>query len=209
LSWIQVVHQDAPLTAQAIIVQLPVEPSQPVVLPIQPAQQARPGRAVTAPVRPRSVLKPPPSGDPTPHAAPAAVVNSLPTTSAQMGDAVPAAALNAPGLNPRISAQTDLASHVKTEAVKLPSSDASYLNNPAPTYPPLSRRLGEQGKVVIHVLIGKEGQARQAEVTVSSGFDRLDQAALQTVLGWRYAPGTRDGLAQDMWFNVPVNFKLN
>jgi protein TonB len=91
---------------------------------------------------------------------------------------------------------------------QLPSSDADYLQNPKPAYPPLSKRLGEQGKVVVRVLIGADGIAQQAELRQSSGFDRLDQAALQTVLKWRYVPGKRAGIAQAMWFNVPINFVL-
>ncbi len=90
----------------------------------------------------------------------------------------------------------------------LPSESADYLNNPAPSYPALSRRLGEQGKVVIRVLIGKDGMPQQGNIDQSSGYSRLDQAALRAVMGWRYVPGQRNGLAQDMWFNVPVHFAL-
>lgn len=93
--------------------------------------------------------------------------------------------------------------------VVLPSSDADYLNNPAPSYPAISRRLGEQGKVVIRVLIDKDGKPQQGEIEHSSGYARLDQAALRAVMGWRYVPGLRNGTAQDMWFNVPINFTLN
>jgi protein TonB len=94
-------------------------------------------------------------------------------------------------------------------AVVLPSSNAEYLNNPSPSYPAISRRLGEQGKVVIRVLIGKDGKPQQGDIHQSSGYARLDQAALRAVMGWRYVPGQRDGMAQDMWFNVPINFALN
>jgi protein TonB len=92
--------------------------------------------------------------------------------------------------------------------IELPSSDAAYLNNPKPSYPALSRRLGEQGKVVVRVLIGVDGTAQQAEIRSSSGYDRLDQAALATVRSWRYTPGRRNGVAEAMWFNVPINFVL-
>ncbi len=92
--------------------------------------------------------------------------------------------------------------------IELPSSDAAYLNNPKPAYPPLSRHLGEQGKVVVRVLIGVDGTAQQAEIRSSSGYDRLDQAALATVRSWRYTPGRRNGVAEAMWFNVPINFVL-
>jgi protein TonB len=93
--------------------------------------------------------------------------------------------------------------------VQLPSSDADYLQNPKPAYPPMSKRLGEQGKVVLRVFIGVDGTAQQADIKQSSGFDRLDQAALNTVLRWRYVPGKRAGVAEAMWFNVPINFVLN
>ncbi len=92
--------------------------------------------------------------------------------------------------------------------VELPSSDADYLQNPKPAYPAISKRLGEQGKVVVRVLIGTDGTAQKAEIQQSSGFDRLDQAARTTVLKWRYVPGKRGGVAQAMWFNVPIHFVL-
>ena len=41
-------------------------------------------------------------------------------------------------------------------ALVLPSTDADYLNNPKPPYPPLSKRLREQGKVVVRTLIGAD-----------------------------------------------------
>jgi periplasmic protein TonB len=90
---------------------------------------------------------------------------------------------------------------------QLPSSSAEYLNNPLPTYPALSLRLNEAGKVVVRVLIGKNGLALDGSIDQSSGYDRLDQAALRAVLKWRYVPGRVDGQAQDMWFDVPINFK--
>ena len=92
--------------------------------------------------------------------------------------------------------------------MELPSSQADYLNNPHPRYPALSKRLGEQGTVVVRVRIEADGSASQAQVLTSSGFERLDQTALQTVLRWRYVPGKRDGVAEAMWFNIPINFVL-
>jgi protein TonB len=72
----------------------------------------------------------------------------------------------------------------------------------------MSKRLGEQGTVIIHVLIGVDGLAQQAEIRQSSGFDRLDQIALKTVKSWRYVPGKRGGVAEAMWFDVPIKFEL-
>jgi protein TonB len=82
------------------------------------------------------------------------------------------------------------------------------LNNPLPVYPPLSKRLGEQGQVLVKVLISAQGYAQQAAIAQSSGFKRLDEAALNAVHSWRFVPGKRGGVPEAMWFNVPVEFGL-
>ena len=92
--------------------------------------------------------------------------------------------------------------------IELPSSSADYLNNAPPPYPPLSKRLGEQGKVIVRAFIEVNGTASKAEIRTSSGYERLDQTALQTVLKWRYIPGKRAGVPEAMWFNIPINFVL-
>lgn len=94
-------------------------------------------------------------------------------------------------------------------AVVLPSSDADYLHNPPPAYPRMSRRLGEQGTVLVRVLISTEGRAEKAEIRSSSGYPRLDEAALETVQRWRYVPGQRAGKPEAMWFSVPIRFVLD
>jgi protein TonB len=92
--------------------------------------------------------------------------------------------------------------------IELPSSDADYLQNPRPVYPPMSKRLNEQGTVLVRVLIGVDGTAQQAEIQQSSSFDRLDKAAMATVLQWRYVPGKRAGKPEAMWFTVPIVWVL-
>ena len=91
----------------------------------------------------------------------------------------------------------------------LPSLHAAYLHNPPPVYPAMSRRLGETGRVIVRVLIGPDGHAQDARISHSSGFDRLDRLALETARDrWRYVPGTRNGVPEAMWFDVPFNFVL-
>ena len=97
---------------------------------------------------------------------------------------------------------------VAPTGLEWPSADADYLQNPKPAYPAMSKRLGEQGRVIVRVLIGLDGVAQQAEIRQSSGFERLDQAALATVQRWRYVPGKRAGVPEGMWFNVPISFVL-
>lgn len=160
-------------------------------------------------VRPAPVL-PAPVKEPIAKAAvpvqaaapqPLAIADATPSPNAPTGAATPQPAA------PALVAPVTVAPPAPAR-VELPSSDADYLQNPKPPYPALSKRLGEQGKVLVRVLIGVDGTAQKAEIKQSSGFDRLDQAALGTVLRWRYVPGKRAGVPEAMWFSVPINFVL-
>jgi len=95
------------------------------------------------------------------------------------------------------------------EEITQPRSDAAHLNNPAPNYPPMSRRLGEQGRVLLDVYILANGTVGELRIKQSSGFSRLDQAALQTVKTWRYQPARRGQQAIDFWYVQPLSFSLN
>lgn len=90
-----------------------------------------------------------------------------------------------------------------------PRSDAAHLNNPAPSYPSMSRRLGEQGRVILEVYILANGTVGEAKIKESSGFFRLDNAALQAVKKWRYQPARRGQQAIDFWYVQPLSFSLN
>ena len=62
-----------------------------------------------------------------------------------------------------------------------------------PAYPPLSRRLGEEGKVVLRVELDEQGNISSTRLATASGFPRLDEAALAAVKTWRCTPARRDG----------------
>jgi len=121
--------------------------------------------------------------------------------------AAPAPAPSTPAATPAGNQRP--AANATAAAVVLPSTSADYLNNPAPPYPRQSKRLGEEGTVVIRVLITPEGRAEKAEIRTSSGYARLDDTALTTVKAWRFVPGQRNGLPEAMWFNVPIRFVLD
>lgn len=173
-----------------------IEAPQPQVPPAPPPPQAAPSPAPRPQPRPAPAPRPEPVASPSPAPSPLAP---------QVAPAEPAAAAPAP---PAPAAPAAPAAPPAPPAVVLPSSQADYLNNPRPPYPALSRRLGEQGKVTLRVFIETDGTASRAEIRTSSGFDRLDQAALQTVLRWRYVPGKRGGTPEAMWVTVPINFVL-
>lgn len=92
--------------------------------------------------------------------------------------------------------------------ITLPVTHAAYLNNPHPAYPRQSKRLGEQGSVLLLVEIDVDGSASQVKIQQSSGHARLDRAALETVIKWRFIAGKKAGVPQKMWVNIPINFVL-
>jgi protein TonB len=63
----------------------------------------------------------------------------------------------------------------------------------APAYPAQSRRLGEEGTVVLRVELDESGRVAVARVSRSSGHARLDEAVLGVVKSWRCTPALRDG----------------
>jgi len=86
--------------------------------------------------------------------------------------------------------------------------DADYLNNPAPVYPMLSRRKGEQGKVQLLVQVNAQGLADKVEIQTGSGYPRLDSAALEAVKRWRFVPARRGDEAIAASVVVPIVFRL-
>jgi protein TonB len=89
-----------------------------------------------------------------------------------------------------------------------PRFDADYLDNPAPAYPSLSRRLGEEGRVLLRVFVDPDGSAARVEVRDSSGFERLDKVARDTVGRWRFVPARQGDRAVGAWVLVPISFSL-
>ena len=85
---------------------------------------------------------------------------------------------------------------------------AAYLRNPKPSYPNLSRRLSEQGTVVLRVFVTMGGDATRVELKESSGFSRLDHAALSAVQNWKFVPAKRGEQPVAAWVVVPIKFSL-
>lgn len=93
--------------------------------------------------------------------------------------------------------------------IEPPSFGAAYLNNPAPAYPMQARRMGEQGKVLLKVLVSQDGKAETVKVDTSSGHQKLDQAAIDAVKKWSFVPAKRSNQPISAYVLVPVNFTLN
>ncbi len=97
----------------------------------------------------------------------------------------------------------------KAVVKKAPAIDPKFKRRFQPDYPPTSRRLGEEGSLVLQVLVGPDGKVQDGKVKTSSGFSRLDEAALKHALrAWRFTPGTEDGAPVTIWHSVRVTFKI-
>ena len=85
-----------------------------------------------------------------------------------------------------------------------PSFNAGYLHNPPPRYPSMSKRLGEQGRVLMRVMVSAAGEAMNVSLHASSGSTRLDEAAIDAVANWRFVPAKRNGHAVSASVLVPI-----
>jgi periplasmic protein TonB len=94
------------------------------------------------------------------------------------------------------------------EKIELPKFGVAYLNNPAPEYPNMAKRAGEQGRVLLKVFVSESGHPETVEIEKSSGFDRLDQAALSAVKSWQFIPAKKGDKTISAYVKVPLKFSL-
>jgi protein TonB len=198
------------LLLRAVEVVVPVEILSQIIDPPKPAPPPPPPPPAP-PAPPREPVVRPKAPAPRPAPKPMAIQDPTPAPAAPVGVTTPPAPL--PPIEQPVAAAPEPApppppAPPAPPRIQLPSTDAAYLQNPSPVYPAISRRLGEQGKVVVRVLIGTDGAPERVEIKRSSGFDRLDRAATDYVMKCRYVPGKVNGVVQAMWYEAPVNFVL-
>ncbi len=208
LPGVPVLVPPAPLAVR--LVEEPAPDVLPKPLPVAPRMPEPPRKAPPTPVR-RSAPAPVAAAAPVPILAAEAPPK---TADEPVAPVAPARADPIPAVMPQAVAEAPASRPVAAEpmaAPKLvaPRFDAAYLSNPPPAYPPLSRRLGEEGKVVLRVFVEPDGQPAQVELRTSSGHARLDEAALGAVRRWRFVPARRGEAAVAAWVLVPLNFTLN
>ena len=197
-----------PERVAAITVQMvspTVSNATPTARPTQAAPAARPNQAAKpstnralvpdAPVSPANVAS---TAEPIKAAAPNEVTKTANTVSSKSASAESATAAPTT-VKPTASADA---------GVTAPRFDAAYLQNPAPSYPPLARRAGEQGKVVLQVYVEPTGSASTVQLHQSSGADRLDQSAISAVRQWKFVPAQRGSEPIGAWVLVPIVFNL-
>lgn len=160
---------------------------------------------MAAPTVPERVI---PLPAPAPPAPPAWSPLSPPTVVSTASEAaVPMAAPASPQNEPAPAA---VALPVQVTPppppAQIPPSAVQYLEPPKLVYPRASVRNGERGRVMVRVFIDIHGWPQQVEVAVSSGFTRLDEAALTAVRLARFKPYQLDGVPVSGWALVPADF---
>lgn len=178
-----------PLPAPVATLMVQVLPPAPA-----PAPEVVPPRPKPAERRPTPQPRPVPQPQTLATQAPAPATAAEAPVAKEAPPAPPAAPVTAPA--------------PIAPAVSQPRFDADYLSNPAPAYPALSRRLGEEGKVLLRVFVEPAGRPSQVEIKAGSGSPRLDQAAQEAVWRWKFIPARRGDEAVGAWVQVPIVFNL-
>lgn len=173
-----------------------IAPPAPKLVPIVEPQQV----AQVKPVRKLMVKKIRPIETPAERLVEA-------TTEEPKEEAVPDAS---PVLAPVAEAKSlPKAAPAVEEKIEPPKFGVAYLNNPAPNYPPMARRAGEEGRVLLRVLVSESGAATEVNLEKTSGSERLDQAAMNAVKNWRFIPAKKNNEAFSAYVLVPIKFSLD
>ncbi|HEY8218902.1 MAG TPA: energy transducer TonB, partial [Methylobacter sp.] len=173
---------------------LPLETMpEPIMVSLLSAPQAAPQKPALPPAKPTEQLqKPIKKPVKTPISKPVVPIikpASLPAAPSVEQPPMPATPTSSPATEAQAKPTNNKAAD--TQAYQSPSFNAAYLNNPAPNYPSVSRRLGEQGLVLLRVQVTADGTAESVELQTGSGSSRLDQAALEAVKKWQFVPAKR------------------
>lgn len=175
----------------------PLKVETPPPAPLEPVDEPEP--VITkevAPPPPPPILKEKPKPQPKPQPTKVPVAQTAPVTEAKTESVAQPAAASAPPVA------------LPVEQKPLVRAEADYLNNPKPSYPRLSKRMGEQGEVRLRVLVAADGRVASVQLSRSSGFERLDEAAMESVKQWRFKPASQGGEALETWVEIPVKFVL-
>jgi len=95
-----------------------------------------------------------------------------------------------------------------TALVTMPNPFAKGLDNPKPPYPLMSRRLNEEGKVVLNVCVSLSGLVENLKLEKTSGHQRLDDIAIETVKKWKFIPAKTQDRDINACYLLPVRFIL-
>jgi protein TonB len=159
---------------------------------------------------PAPKIEMPKAAAPTPVQAPAPKHSTPVKTPVAAASNTPAPAAPAAAPSPVAAASEAAAAPAAPSVPAMPKtvSGVEYIQAPQPEYPPLAKRNGEQGKVMLRVLVNERGRPERVEIAQSSGSPRLDEAARQAAMRALFKPHLEDGRAIAVFAMVPINFSL-
>jgi protein TonB len=178
---------------------------EPQVTPAPPRQAPKPE---PLPVKPKPKPKAKPKPQPVKAPEPLPVLAVPEEVPAPVAPPVEVPVAKAPESPPIEASPVEVPPALPPPPLVPPRFDADYLSNPSPEYPALSRRLGEEGQVVLRVRVSAEGLPVRVEVKRSSGFKRLDEAAVGAVKRWKFVPARRSETPVEAWVLIPISFTL-
>jgi protein TonB len=151
---------------------------------------------------------PPPASKPPPQAPKAVVVAPVPLLQVpRPAPVVPVAIQPAPAAPP-MAVSAPPAPPAPPSKVRATDLSTRVISAVPPHYPTESRRRHEQGTVVLGLTLDVNGKVADISVVHSSGYRRLDEAALRAVRKWRWAPTMRDGQPAIVQGQVEIPFVL-
>ena len=205
----QVAHASEPVEKTSEPETLAEAPVEPVPAPLleptpPPVAEAAPVLAAVPPPPARKPDPPKPSDRPQAHTKPAEIAPAEPQPRQPESSATAAqlAAL------PDDGEGSDSAVAPGADTVVLPRYQAGGVVNPWPRYPPLARRRGIEGEVLLRVSVGLDGTAERVEVLRSSGHALLDRAAAEALARWHFEPARAAGQPVAGTVEIPVTFRL-
>lgn len=217
-----IVGDIAPMEVRMVAAEQPAEPEITSAEPPPPADPKPPPVDLAAIVDPPPPDLPPPEFPiakvdiPPPDEPPPPVISPIerkanakpkPPEPKPVRQRPPAPALAVPAA-PADSAPQQAVQRSPASPRTVSASQLGYLVAPNPVYPARSRRAGDQGTVVVRVLVDVAGRPSQVSLQTTSGHPELDQSAISAVRAAQFRPYAEGGLPQAVWVLVPINFVL-
>lgn len=185
--------------APKILPALPAPPL-PTTPPPKPKPQPAPNELPASPVTPSPAYVPlkevPTTTSPTDNS-----IANITTTNGQ-----PVTTATGTGKTPTPSPSPPTPAIAKSEPVRT-GPIGIYCEKPS--FPTISRRMEEEGSVTLNIFVNVDGNVSKINIEKSSGFKRLDEAARNETMRWRFKPATLDGKPVEHSFMKTFNFKLD
>lgn len=203
----------------SIEVNLVAAPNAPASLPVTPlpVEAEEPVPALQTPLPPLAEITPPPipvESLPSPEMLP-----PMPQTKATTPSSLVAPALFKPSSSSNKSSRKlshNSAPNNDKNAVTARSlagaiidEEPDYLSNPAPIYPQTARDDGQEGLVILDVIVKTDGSAETVKISTGSGYYLLDDAAREAVQHYRFQPATIGSIKVQSHVKVPIRFRLD